>query len=42
MTNNKVAIKLYEKTGFKIEGVKEKASVVDGKYVDEYYMARLF
>lgn len=42
MTHNKVAIKLYEKMGFKIEGVKEKASVVDGKYVDEYYMARLF
>lgn len=41
MTNNEAAIKLYKKMGFKIEGLKERASIVDNKYVDEYYMARL-
>lgn len=41
MTNNKGAIRLYEKMGFKIEGLKEKSLVVDGKYIDEYYMAKI-
>lgn len=41
MTNNKGAIGLYEKMGFKIEGLKEKSLLVDGKYIDEYYMAKI-
>ena len=41
MTENTVAIKLYEKMGFKIEGTKEKSCLVDGKLVDEYYMAKI-
>jgi hypothetical protein len=27
--------------GFKIEGLKEKSIIVDGKYVDEYYMGKI-
>lgn len=41
MTHNVVAIRLYEKMGFKIEGLKEKSLIVDGKYVDEYYMGKI-
>jgi RimJ/RimL family protein N-acetyltransferase len=41
MTHNKAAIKLYEKMGFKKEGIKEKSLVVDGKFVDEFYMAKI-
>jgi len=41
MTHNKGGIHLYEKMGFKIEGLKEKSMIVNGKYVDEYYMARI-
>ena len=41
MKNNRNAIRLYEKMGFKIEGVKEKSCLVDGVFIDEYYMAKL-
>lgn len=33
-SDNKAAIHLYEKCGFKIEGVREDGFYVDGKYVD--------
>ena len=39
--NNEVAIKLYEKSGFNIEGIKEKSMIIDGNYVDEYYMGKI-
>lgn len=39
--SNEGAIKLYEKSGFKIEGIKEKAMIIDGNYVDEYYMGKI-
>jgi RimJ/RimL family protein N-acetyltransferase len=39
--NNEGAIKLYEKVGFKIEGIKEKSMIIDGNYVDEYYMGKI-
>ena len=39
--NNEAAIKLYEKAGFKIEGIKEKSMIIDGNYVDEYYMGKI-
>lgn len=42
MTHNEEAICLYEKNGFVIEGLRCKSMAVDGKYVDEYYMAQLF
>ncbi|BDB02990.1 GNAT family N-acetyltransferase [Clostridium botulinum] len=39
-TDNEKAIKLYEKFGFKIEGTKKYAAIKDGRYADEYIMAR--
>ena len=39
---NKGAIRLYEKSGFSIEGIKKKTMYVDGKYVDEYMMSKIF
>lgn len=39
---NKGALRLYEKSGFSIEGTKKKTMYVDGKYVDEYMMAKIF
>ena len=41
MTHNERALRLYKKMGFKIEGLKEKSLIVDGKYVDEYYMGKI-
>jgi len=41
MCNNTAAIHLYQKKGFEIEGTKRKSMIVDGKYVDEYYMAKV-
>jgi len=40
-TSNQIGISLYEKYGFEIEGVKKHAMLVNGEYVDEYYMARI-
>jgi ribosomal protein S18 acetylase RimI-like enzyme len=37
--SNKIAIKLYEKAGFVVEGVKEKARKLDGVYEDIICMA---
>lgn len=39
--HNHVAKHLYEKSGFKIEGTREKAMFVEGNWVDEYYMAKI-
>lgn len=36
------AINLYEKQGFSIEGIKRKTMLVDGEFVDEYMMAKLY
>jgi len=41
MKHNERAISLYKKMGYKVEGVKGKSVVVDGNYVDEYYMAKI-
>jgi RimJ/RimL family protein N-acetyltransferase len=41
MCHNEAAIALYKKYGFEIEGTKRNSLIVDGKYVDEYYMGRL-
>lgn len=38
---NEAAKQLYTNSGFKIEGMKQKSVCVDGKYLDEYYMARV-
>lgn len=39
--DNRYAVNLYKKMGFKVEGIREKAMIVDGKYVDEYYMGKI-
>lgn len=41
MCTNNIAIQLYEKNGFVIEGIKKNSMFVDGEYVDEFYMAKL-
>ncbi|MEK5493027.1 GNAT family N-acetyltransferase [Paenibacillus sp. FSL R7-0297] len=42
MKHNKRAIALYTRYGFEIEGVKKKSLLVDGEWVDEYYMSKIF
>ena len=39
--DNAGAIHLYEKMGFEKEGVKQKGSIRNGEYVDEFLMARI-
>ncbi len=41
MQHNERAKRLYESCGFKVEGLKQNSLVIDGKYVDELYMAKL-
>ena len=38
---NSAAIKLYQKSGFEVEGTKRKSLYIDGKYIDEYYMSKI-
>lgn len=42
VSSNIVAKHFYEKNGFEIEGTRKNAMIIDGKYVDEYYMAKLY
>lgn len=42
MVHNDAAVNLYSKMGFKIEGLKEKSCFVNGEFVDEYYMAKIY
>ncbi|WP_455793893.1 N-acetyltransferase family protein [Clostridium butyricum] len=42
MCPNVVAKHLYEKNGFEIEGIKKRGTFLDGEYVDEFYMAKLY
>lgn len=42
MCPNSLAKKLYEKNGFEVEGIKRKAIFMDGDYIDEYYMAKIY
>lgn len=39
--HNKAAKHLYEKNGFQIEGIRRKSMLVEGKFIDEYYMAKI-
>jgi RimJ/RimL family protein N-acetyltransferase len=41
MTHNQAAVALYKKQCLEIEGRKRHSLIIDGQYVDEYYMARL-
>lgn len=38
---NKAAKHLYEKNGFLIEGIREKSMLVNGTFINEYYMAKI-
>jgi len=41
MAHNSRAIALYKKRGFEEEGIKHHALLVNGRYVNEFYMAKL-
>ncbi|EHJ00529.1 GCN5-related N-acetyltransferase [Clostridium sp. DL-VIII] len=41
LCTNKIALNLYKKNGFEIEGTKRKSMYIDGEYVDEYYMSKI-
>jgi len=41
MVHNERAVKLYQKMGFEIEGLKKHTLLVNDQYVDEYEMAKL-
>lgn len=41
IADNKPAIALYQKMGFEIEGIKRDSLIINGHYVDEYYMSKL-
>jgi RimJ/RimL family protein N-acetyltransferase len=40
--SNVVAKHLYEKKGFMVEGIKKNSMIIDGEYVDEFCMAKLY
>ena len=42
MVSNHAALAVYHRVGFEIEGFRRQALLVDSKYVDEYYMAKVF
>jgi len=42
MTHNERGVALYKKRGFEIEGTKKHSARVNGEYIDEYLMAKLF
>ncbi|RDW21072.1 GNAT family N-acetyltransferase [Oceanobacillus arenosus] len=41
IVENIAGIKLYEKAGFKIEGIKQDSLFMDDRFVDEYYMSKI-
>ena len=41
MTQNQAGIALYKKMGFEIEGTKKHSLLVNGRFMDEYYMAKI-
>ena len=40
--SNTIAKHLYEKNGFEVEGIRKNAMIIDGKYVDEFSMAKIY
>ena len=40
MTHNHIAVALYQKCGFEIEGTLKRTMFIDGEYVNEYLMAK--
>ncbi|MDM5326350.1 GNAT family N-acetyltransferase [Neobacillus sp. CF12] len=41
VTHNEAGLRLYKKMDFKIEGTKRHSLLIDGEFVDEYYMSKL-
>ena len=41
MKHNKRALELYLRSGYEIEGTKKNSLIIDGEYVDEYYMSKV-
>lgn len=41
-SSNEIAIKLYEKKGFVVEGIQKEQAILNGKYEDEWHMAYFF
>jgi len=41
MCHNQRAKRLYDSCGFEVEGVKRQSLLVDGQFVDEFYMSKL-
>lgn len=41
VTQNVNGLSLYEKAGYNIEGTKKNSLIINGEFVDEYYMARI-
>ncbi len=42
IVTNENAIHLYKKMGFKIEGTRKDSVRINGKYIDEYMMAKIY
>ncbi len=42
MCTNSMAKQLYEKNGFEVEGTKRNSIFMNGKYIDEYYMSKIY
>lgn len=42
MCQNSMAKQLYEKNGFEVEGTKRNSIFMNGKYIDEYYMSKIY
>ena len=40
--SNTIAKQFYEKNGFKVEGIKKNTMIIDSKYVDEFFMAKIY
>lgn len=41
LTRNAAGLSLYKKMGFEIEGTKRHSLLIDGEFVDEYYMSKI-
>lgn len=39
--SNERAVRLYQGFGFTIEGTRQKAALIDGQFVDEYFIAKM-
>lgn len=42
VAHNNIAINLYKKSGFHIEGIKRSSFKIKDKFYDQYYMAKIY